>query len=107
MVRILALVFIGKDSDGEVVAFEIDEMDELAGLADLEGESGGLISPADIEHAAAAMEPNSSAGLLIWEDLWAKGFVGAIRESGGVLLEGTRIPDELIASVMADLSPAV
>jgi hypothetical protein len=104
MVRILALVFIGKDSDGEVVAFEIDE---LAGLADLEGESGGLISPADIEHAAAAMEPNSSAGLLIWEDLWAKGFVGAIRESGGVLLEGTRIPDELIASVMADLSPAV
>ena len=63
----------------------------------LDGEVGGIISPADIEYAAAALEPNSSAALLIWEDVWAARFVEAVRNADGVLLEGARIPHELIA----------
>ena len=102
-VRILDLVFIGKDADGTVVAFEIDD---LADFGDLEGDVGGLISPEDIEHAAAGLEPNSSAALLIWEDLWAAPFAEAVRNSGGVVLEGARIPHELIAPALADLPPA-
>ena len=90
---------------GEVLAFEIDEMD-LSGLEDLEGETGGLISQADIEHAAAGLEPNSSAGLLIWEDLWAAAFADAIRNSGGVVVEGARIPDELIVPHIENLPTA-
>ena len=106
LVRILDLVFIGKEANGDVVAFEIDEMEGLAGLGDLEGESGGLISQEDIEYAAAALEPNSSAGLLIWEDLWAAPFAEAIRDSGGVLLEGARIPAEMIGPMIENLPPA-
>ena len=106
-VRILDLVFIGKDSDGAVLAFEIDEMDELVESAGLDGEFGGLISPTDIEHAARALEPNSSAALLIWEDLWAIPFATALRDSNGVLLEGGRIPHEIIEPALADLPPAV
>ena len=102
-VRILDLVFIGKDADGTVVAFEIDD---LADFGDLEGDVGGLISPEDIEHAAAGLEPNSSAALLIWEDLWAAPFAEAVRNSGGVVLEGARSPHELIAPALADLPPA-
>jgi hypothetical protein len=106
-VRILDLIFIGKDADGSVVSFEIDELDQLAGFELLPGEVGGLIGPADIEYAASALEPNSSAALLIWEDLWAAPFAEAVRRSDGVLLEGARMPHDLIAPILADLPPAV
>ena len=106
-VRILDLIFIGKDAGGNVVSFEIDDLDALAGFGDLDGEVGGLIGAEDIEFAAAQLEPNSSAALLIWEDVWAAPFAQAVRDSGGVLLEGARIPHELIEPALANLPPAV
>jgi hypothetical protein len=106
-VRILDLIFIGKDAEGEVLAFEIDELDEIAGFGELDGEFGGIISPEDIEFAAAQLEPNSSAALLIWEDLWAAPFATAVLNSGGVLLQGARIPRELIEPALTALPPAV
>ena len=54
-----------------------------------------------MEHAAAGLEPNSSAALLIWEDLWAADFAEAVRSSGGVVLEGARIPFELWEAALA------
>jgi hypothetical protein len=106
-IRILDLIFIGKDADGEVLAFEIDELDEAIGFGQLEGEFGGLISPEDIEFAASQLEPNSSAALLLWEDLWAAPFATAVINSGGVLLQGARIPRELIEPALTALSAAV
>ncbi len=85
-VRILDLIFIGKDADGDVVSFEIDDLDALPASRGLDAEVGGLIGPEDIEFAAAQLEPNSSAALLIWEDVWAAPFARAVRDSGGVLL---------------------
>jgi hypothetical protein len=105
-IRILDLVFIGKDDSGEVVAFEFDQLAELEAFADLEGDVGGFLSPQDIEYAGAALEPGSSAALLVWEDRWAAPFVEAIRESGGVLLEGARVPHELVEAAMAAIEAA-
>ena len=76
-IRILDLVFIAKDADGNHAAVEFDEHDALAGFGDLDGDVGGLISHDDIEYAAEALEPDSSAALLIWEDTWAKPLVDA------------------------------
>ncbi len=106
-VKILDLIFIGKDADGNVLSFEIDDLDELAGFGDLDGEVGGLISPEDIEFAASTLEPDSSAALLIWEDLWAAPFAEAVWKSGGVLIDGARIPRALIEPALAALPPAV
>jgi uncharacterized membrane protein len=105
-IRILDLVFVGKDADSNVVAFEFDEIDALSGFADLDGETGGLLTPDDIAYAAAGLEPNSSAALLLWEDVWATKFAKAVRNSGGVLLEGSRIPYELVEAAFADLPAA-
>ena len=55
-----------------------------------------MIGNEDIQHAAASIEPGSSAALLMWEDTWATPFVQAVRNAGGVLIEGSRIPHELI-----------
>ena len=100
-IRVLDLVFIMKDADGNVEAVELEDHDDVALFNALEGEVGGLISTEDIEYAAADLEPNSSAALLIWEDVWAAPFVAALRASGAVLIEGSRIPHDLIEAAEA------
>jgi hypothetical protein len=102
-IRIIDLVFIAKDGDGNVAVIEFDEHEALVAFSELDGEIGGVIGDQDIAHAAAGLEPNSSAALLVWEDLWAAPFVDALRGSGGVLLEGGRIPHELIEPAVASL----
>jgi hypothetical protein len=106
-VRILDLIFIGKDEDGNVLAFEIDELEGIDAFDQLEGEFGGLIGPQDIEFVASKLEPGSSAALLLWEDVWAGRFAKALRDSGGILLEGARIPHELIEPALTALPQAV
>jgi len=103
-IRILDLVFITKDEDGDVAVVEFEDHDDVALFNALEGEVGGLISQEDAEYAAAELEPNSSAALLIWEDVWAAPFVEAMRASGGVLIEGSRIPHDLIEAAEAALA---
>ena len=106
LIRILDLVFITKDADGNVEAIEFEDHDDVALFNALEGDVGGLISEEDIEYASAELEPNSSAALLIWEDVWAAPFVDALRASGAVLLEGSRIPHDLIEAAEAQLAAA-
>lgn len=103
-VGVLDLVFVTKDADGNTAAVEFDEHEGLAPFRELDGQVGGLLSEEDIEYAAEALEPNSSAALLVWEDRWATRFVDAIRDSGGVLLEGARIPHDLIEPAAAALA---
>ncbi len=102
-IRVLDLLFIGKDVSGEVVFFEFDQLDELAPFADLEGEVGGVLGQDDIDYVAASLEPGMSAALLVWEDRWAAPFADAVRESGGVLLEGGRVPYELVQEVLTSI----
>ena len=96
MVRIIDLVFITKDEAGDVLVLEVDEHADLNVFAAIEGEVGGVLGDEDVAHAAEAIEPGSSALLLLWEDTWAAPIAQAIRNSGGVLLEGSRIPHELV-----------
>ena len=103
IIRILDLVFLAKDEDGTVGAIEIGEMPHLG---DFEGASSGLVDEEDLAEAGAVMEPGTSAALLIWEDVWATEFATAVRDSGGVLLEGGRIPHELVEIALADLPAA-
>ncbi|HYA67565.1 MAG TPA: DUF6325 family protein [Acidimicrobiales bacterium] len=105
-VRILDLIFVAKDEAGEVVSFEFDQLDELEDFANLEGEIGGILSDEDVAYVGAALDPGTSAGLIVWEDLWAAPFATAVRESGGVLLEGGRIPYELAQEALAVIEAA-
>lgn len=101
-VRIVDLVFIVKDELGNVVWDEYDagENGDGFGFAHLDGEAG-LLNEDDILVAAEVMDNNSSAALLVWEDLWAAPFAMAIRNAGGELIAGGRIPHEL-AQLAAD-----
>jgi uncharacterized membrane protein len=103
-IRILDLVFISKDADGNVAAIDFEDHHDVALFAALDGEVGGFISDDDVDYAAADLEPNSSAALLIWEDVWATPFVEALRDSGAVVIEGSRIPHDLIEAAEAALA---
>jgi hypothetical protein len=105
-IRVLDLVFVSKDADGNVAIVEYDEHDGLTAFAEIDGEVGGVISHEDIEHATHDLPANSSAALLVWEDVWATPFAEAMRNSGAVLIEAARIPHDLIEPLMAELEPA-
>jgi Family of unknown function (DUF6325) len=104
-VHIIDLVFIKKDEDGEVTIFEMESLDEAGDLSldELEGEAGGLLNDEDLELAAAALEPDSSAALIVWEQLWAARIAEAIRNADGQILAGERIPHDIVQAAMADL----
>ncbi len=106
LVRLVDLVCISKGEDDEVVVLEVDEHDELAMFAALDGEVGGIIGPEDIDHAAAAVAGGSSVMLIIWENLWAAPLAGAIERAGGFLIEGARIPDDLVEQAQEALASA-
>jgi hypothetical protein len=107
LVRIIDLTFISKDADGEVEVVEYDAVEELAAFAGLNAEVGGILTAEDIAYAAQSLEPNTSAALLIWEDAWAAPFAAAVRDANGVILEGARIPREIIEQAMGALADAL
>ena len=106
-IRVIDVLILTKDADGTVEATELSDGRELGELQVLGAELGELLAADDVEHLAAAMEPGSTAGVLIWENLWAAPFASAVRRSGGQLIAGGRIPIQaIIASIEADEATA-
>ena len=102
-IRILDLVFVKKEADGTVVSFEYDALEKTPEFAALDGEAGGLLSDEDIAFAAEALEPDCSAALLVWEDRWAAPLADALRNAGGVLIDGERIPHDIVEAAFENL----
>ena len=102
-IRILDLMVITKDDDGTIDAFEIDDFEGLDELRSLETELANLLAADDVADLAAAMEPGSVAGVLVWENRWAAPFASAARRAGGQLVANGRIPIQaILASMEAD-----
>jgi Family of unknown function (DUF6325) len=104
LVRVLDLLVLKKDHDGSVEAFELSDLDagEVGTLHSLDEGIAELLSDADVEAVAAALEPGSSAALLVWENTWAAPFGAAVRHSGGQLVAGGRVPTQAILAALED-----
>jgi hypothetical protein len=102
-IRLIDILVLAKDADGEVEAMELEDLAELGPLQVLEAELAELLAEEDVEHLAAAMDPGSVAGVLMYENTWAAPFASAARRSGGQLIANGRIPIQaIIAAVEAD-----
>jgi len=102
-IRVIDVLILTKNDDGSVDATELSEIDELGELQAVEAQLAELLAAEDVDRLAAAMEPGSVAGVLIWENLWAAPFAAAARRSGGQLIANGRIPIQaIIASIEAD-----
>ncbi|TFC51657.1 DUF1269 domain-containing protein [Cryobacterium sp. TMT1-21] len=105
VVRVLDLLIIRKDADGALEVFEIEDLEEaeLGELRSFETALATLLSEDDVTAVAEAVEPGSSAALLVWENLWAAPFGSAVRRAGGQLIASGRIPTQtLLAALEAD-----
>jgi uncharacterized membrane protein len=101
LIRILDLVFVAKDEEGNVAAIELADLGgEVAELAIFEGASSGLLDDEDVAEAGGVLEPGTSAALLVFENAWAAPFVAAVRSSGGELVASGRIPAEDILAAL-------
>jgi hypothetical protein len=101
LIRIIDLAFITKDEDGTVAGIELADLrGEATELAVFEGASSGLLSDEDIGEAAGALEPGTSAALLVFENTWAAPFASAVRESGGQLVASGRIPVQALLAAL-------
>ena len=102
-IRVIDVLILTKNEDGSVDAMELSDVPELGELQALEAQLAELLAEEDVVNLAAAMEPGSTAGVLIWENLWAAPFAAAARLSGGQLIANGRIPIQaIIASIEAD-----
>lgn len=101
LIRILDLLFIAKDEDGNVAVLELSDLGgEVTELAVFEGASSGLLGDEDVSEAGGVLEPGTSAALLVFENTWAAPFVAAVRSSGGDLVASGRIPAEDILAAL-------
>lgn len=102
-IRVVDILILAKNNDGDIDVTELSELDDLGPLVAIEAELAELLAEEDVLHLAAAMDPGSVAGVLIWENLWAAPFASAARRAGGQLIADGRIPIQaIIAAIEAD-----
>lgn len=108
VIRIVDLIFIKKDADGKVEAVELADLtpEESAAFAKLDGEISGLLTEEDVQIVADGLAPNSSAGLLVWENSWAARFAAAVHDADGRVVAHDRIPHDAYDAAVQAAAPA-
>jgi len=101
-IRIIDLAFVTKDADGDIAAFELSDMDPdvAAAFGSTGASSGMLFNDDDLESACEDLKPNSSAALIVWEDVWATRFAEAVRNAKGIVVAMDRIPHDVVQAAV-------
>jgi hypothetical protein len=102
LIRLLDVLVLFKDADGNVEALTTDELDpaRVGVLGVLAGVSTGLITADDADEAGAVLDPGSEALLFVYENLWSLPFAHAVREAGGIVAASGRVN---VQSILARL----
>jgi hypothetical protein len=102
IIRILDLAFIRKETDGRVTQLSQVDLERMQVLEALlfDGAASGLLGPDDLDEAAHALEPGTSAGVLVYENVWAAPFASAVRRAGGYVAATGRIPIQELVAVL-------
>jgi uncharacterized membrane protein len=108
LIRIIDLVFVSKDADGSIGAFEIQDLgeDEQASYNAVTDFEAPMMTTDDVEQLGATLEDNSSAAIMLFENVWATRFRDAVLNAGGELVLNERIPRTVIEEVAAAASAA-
>jgi len=103
LIQILDLLLLRKHEDGSVEALEIDDLDQMDELRKIETQIAEVLAADDVAKLAEAMQPGTTAGVLVWENSWAAPFASAARRAGGQLIATGRIPIQaIVASLEAE-----
>ena len=107
IIRILDLLFIKREEDGSVAGIAIADFDHdgVLDLAVFEGASSGMLHQDDVDEVASLLKPGSSAGILVYENVWAAPFAAALRRGGGELVASGRIPIQAMLAALDATEP--
>jgi hypothetical protein len=101
LIRVIDIAFLAKGEDGSVTTLELSSLAaQSESLKELAGASSGLLSDEDAAEAATALEPGSTAAVLVYENRWAAPFAVALRRSGAQLVANGRIPVQAILAAL-------
>jgi hypothetical protein len=102
-IRVIDLLFVTKDADGQVAAIELSDAgdDVRNAFEPIVHEASGLLSEEDVEDLGDGLDSDSSAAMLLFEHVWATRFRDAVVNSGGELVASVRIPKEVVDEVVA------
>ena len=101
IIRILDIAFLTKGEDGSVAALDVGDLKQVAAaFAEFEGASSGLLGYEDLQEAAAALDPGTSAAVLVWENRWAAPVATALRRTGGQLVASGRLPVQAVLAAL-------
>jgi uncharacterized membrane protein len=119
-IRILDLLFVGKDAEtgdllaldyqgedlgaivGALLGFEFDGEQPSGTSEGIQGHAFGL-SQTEMQEMAASLEPGNSAGFLLVEHVWARDLKSAVRDAGGFPLGDGFLTPEALAAVGTEL----
>jgi hypothetical protein len=107
LVRILDVLFLRKDANGDIEPFELSDLGEgeLGEFRGLEAELAAVLSEQDVLDLAETMDPGTSAVVLVYENVWAAPFGAAVRHVGGQLVASGRVHTQaLLAAIESDLN---
>jgi hypothetical protein len=101
VIRILDVALMVKGEDGSVAAVDLGSANgDSGGFAEFDGASSGLLGQDDLEQAAEALNPGTSAAVLVYENRWAAPVAVALRRSGGQLVATGRLPVQAILAAL-------
>jgi hypothetical protein len=102
IIHIIDLVVVKKDANGDIQWLEVDQLSgsEARLASELEGEIDDIVNAEDIQLVAQNLAPNSTAGILVWENTWATQFATAVRNAQGRVLAHERVPAEIVQAAL-------
>ncbi len=102
-VRVIDLAFLRKEADGATAILEAADATIADAFEHVADSQFDLLNDADLDNLAGALEPNSSALVIVWENTWAARFASAVRQSHGEIAVLERIPHENVVQAIAAL----
>ncbi len=102
VVRVIDLVIVQKDEAGKVTMREMQQMEPavVAMFDPLKAQISGMIQLEDIQMIADKVDNNTTAAILLFENLWAVKFVEAVENAKGRVVMQVRIPHEVVMETM-------
>jgi hypothetical protein len=88
-----------------VIVRELRELDpaHIAMFDPLQADVSQMITDSDIAMIAEQLAENSTAGILLIENLWAKKTQQAMLDANGRLVMFERIPHDVVEEALADI----
>jgi hypothetical protein len=106
-IRVIDILFANKDADGTVEMVEVNDLDDddVHRFDPVVTDVTDLLNAEDVDALTQALEPNSSAAVLLFENTWATRFRDALVNANAELVLNERIPRAVIDQLIGEATP--